>query len=964
MAVSVVVLYTGLAAFPASACGPEFPLSLTAGRDAALRATPHNTFLFEAENLLLLPPAARAPQAQCEARETYAACRFRHEAMELTPSQRDALAAMRQFGDGKEAYARGAGVPEAARRYAAGAVDFGMGRAEHAGVWFASIAELPEKEQWPRAVWSAFMLGRSEAERAFTAVSSQKRGQHLSAAAQSFARARTLAAAGAPDPLGLALASLGTEAQMRLRAVDACGADKKMRRISPRTYLKDGMVTETPFDRSVLEYRFAHGCEADFLRAIELYAEQAAYERNNRRNNRRNNWRDNQHGSGDDGKRIDDGAPSAESVSTALALPIGDKGGAFASLRLVAATTLDQPQLMEAIIADPLAQRLLVTYTLARVADESGERHGDHGSRPGNRSAGKNSGKGAGKDMGASPSQMLSSGQFPGQPFHDYGSENRLGDFVPPLLARDAAQGVPGIAVNPFIPRLLAAIEKRGIDSVAGADRLAALAYRAGDFDLAARLIEHEKSQTESALAFWVRAKLALHAGNLDRAAAAYSEAVRLSLRAEREEAAGSGEVPSVENGMNESAQGVRGENDFSAAALDPALCHRLRAEQSMVSLSRQQYGEAFSLLFGIAEERERRFREAAPHLTSDYDYGRADQYRRAYFSDLLYIAERVLSSDELKAFVDRHAPRGTVPLALPQFDAKEEGKNGGENSNKGDERDDDAGHETRNLFGEVRYQPLFAADRLRYLLARRLMREARYDEALPYFPAGNDMRYGGEQRIREHAHSYVLAQRRAHNGWIDAFRAEALFAVATITRRHGMEIMGYEGFPDYAIWGGNYRGAAGPVPSLQAVSGADRYTSEDEWLRYEAAWSGGAKTRFHYRNIAVQTALDTADMLPPRSQAFGAVLCVAHGWATQLRDPAEAENWSRAIYRRYLNQGAAAAWTYEAPAGGTASCTPPDFSSVRNAFWKQELKQNAPYLLGAVLAGLLFWLLRRRRKA
>ncbi|MFX5506241.1 hypothetical protein ABTD43_19790, partial [Acinetobacter baumannii] len=69
----------------------------------------------------------------------------------------------------------------------------------------------------------------------------------------------------------------------------------------------------------------------------------------------------------------------------------------------------------------------------------------------------------------------------------------------------DAARSAK-VKPNSILVTLVDALKRRGLEQIDGADRLAALAYRTGRYDLAATLANRQ----ETALSWWVRAKLAL----------------------------------------------------------------------------------------------------------------------------------------------------------------------------------------------------------------------------------------------------------------------------------------------------------------------------------------------------------------------------------------------------------------------------------------------------------------------
>ena len=373
-------------------------------------------------------------------------------------------------------------------------------------------------------------------------------------------------------------------------------------------------------------------------------------------------------------------------------------------------------------------------------------------------------------------------------------------------------------------------------------DRLAALAYQAGRYDLAEKLT----ASASRPLGLWVRAKLALRRG--DRAAAARDWMAALL-----------------------------GSENAGTAELDAASKTRLRGEAAVVKLSQGEYRDSLRLLFPVAS---------------------------TYWGDVAYIAERVLTIDELKAFVDGLPPPREPPPASSDSD---------------------------EIFRVV------PAQRLRELLARRLVRDGRIGEALAYFPSS-------EQRARsdpsdrdgatsDEARAYLAAVEAAQPGWPfdwpwqQVSRAEALFRLATVTRRRGMELMGTEGPPDEAVLGGSFPDGVGQSRPEGFSSSPSMLLGPDEAKRF-AASAPRPDVRFHYRPLAANYALAAADLLPQRSQAYAATLC----WATRYAFDSSDEARAAAIYRRYVSTGAYQPW---ANRFGRV-CPEPDFEAARTFWWRR----------------------------
>jgi hypothetical protein len=426
--------------------------------------------------------------------------------------------------------------------------------------------------------------------------------------------------------------------------------------------------------------------------------------------------------------------------------------------------------------------------------------------------------------------------------------------------------------VEPNGPRNLFWAMTKGsrVARVAGADRLAAHAYGSGEYDLAQQLAD----KTTGPLASWVKAKLALQQGDLKGAAALYAEASQAFPPA--------GEPPVLEDGN----------------------VKLLTGEGAVLALARGEYVDALEHLYPVAG---------------------------TYWGDVAYIAERVLTTDELKHFVDAHLP--APALSQPESAAATDQTGG--------------------------YYWLFQADpsvRLRDLLARRLVRDDRYNEALGYFHQPQD-RHFGDPNVRKHVTEYAQALHDATGDWRSINRARGWYRAAVLAHESGMEMMGYEGEPDYHGLGGAFDWGLGQ--SNPGVS----FVTDGEWSRFEVS-AAHPFQRFHYRYIAIEDARHSADLLPPRSQAFAAVLCKATGWMMSSRDDIAVKH----LYHRYLKEGPYVPWA----AHFGRSCPEPDFDGAAR-LPRVLLVRNTRHFVGchrweaglalAMVAGALAFVgLRRRR--
>jgi len=345
-------------------------------------------------------------------------------------------------------------------------------------------------------------------------------------------------------------------------------------------------------------------------------------------------------------------------------------------------------------------------------------------------------------------------------------------------------------------------------------DQTAALAYQSGAYDLARILAD----RVHSPLASWVKAKLALQRYDLKAAAAFYAEA--------------SHGFPPTQLTHN----------------LDDDNRKRLVGETGALALARGEYVQSLKYLYPVAD---------------------------TYWGDVAYIAERVLTSDELKNFIDANVPAPAI--ARSQDDQAQQGFIW--NANK--------------------------AARLRDLLARRLVREQRYADALPYFHSQQDKNFENP-KVREDVTAYAQALHTAHHSWLRINRARGWYDAAVLARKSGMSMMGYETQPDYFVNSGGLVGGYG-----QENPGRS-WVTDGELARFDAS-KPKVELRLHYRFIAANEAIQAADLLPPRSQAFAAVLCHATNWmkatAGIVKDQAPATVIADQLYQRYLKEGAYIPW-------------------------------------------------------
>ena len=366
--------------------------------------------------------------------------------------------------------------------------------------------------------------------------------------------------------------------------------------------------------------------------------------------------------------------------------------------------------------------------------------------------------------------------------------------------------------------RWLAAVESAGVTDLEAAERLALAAYQAGQFDAAQRWIQLAKT---SPVAQWLQAKLLLREGNVNGAANVLAKLARLwPVNAP---------LPVTTNSTL--AGNLSLERD-AAPGVTPA--QQVLGELGTLRLSRREYTEALDALL------------------------RAD-----FWTDAAWVAERVLTPDELKDYVDGHWPAQPEP----KVETPDEPNN--------DEVEHPAKRDAR------------ACARLRHLLARRLTRLDRGLEARDYYPDALKPAY--ERLIN----GLLVAQTETFSA---EQRAAGSWQAALAARREGMELLGTELEPDYALHGGNYEQGVGYADRLNTATNLVRASADE--LQRATAFPADPGHRFHYRYLAARLGWDAAKFLPNNSDQTAYILCTAGSWL-KGRDPGAADLFYKSLVRR-----------------------------------------------------------------
>lgn len=409
-------------------------------------------------------------------------------------------------------------------------------------------------------------------------------------------------------------------------------------------------------------------------------------------------------------------------------------------------------------------------------------------------------------------------------------------------------------------------------------DRLAAALYMHGRLNEAARLIGAHARAGDTPLATWVKAKLAIADGRTDEARALLARAAQSFPAAPKSDAW------------------------WSVDAKTPTA--RVLGEAAVLSLSRGEYVRALDELL------------------------RAD----AWWQDVAWVAERVLTTAELRAYVDEHVPAPPPPPGAPR-----------EHDDGEDVDADDSG------WGAPESQ----ARSLRALLARRLVREGQTAAAVAYF----------DDATRKATATQLLQfEERARDAGVRGVdRAEAYVALASLVRESGFDLRATELSPDFRVWGGYYStGDDGPHAELAAMA-----IEEPERERARSTIVE-PPLRYHYRYVAAQHLEAAATFVPARSQAYAALLCQASRYArasSAIRDR---------LWLTYVRNGATVDFT-SAFGSPEQQCPPPDLAAART-FRMPEPRAPAPPTLRVrrrtlaaaalavlVLAGAATLLVKRR---
>jgi hypothetical protein len=373
------------------------------------------------------------------------------------------------------------------------------------------------------------------------------------------------------------------------------------------------------------------------------------------------------------------------------------------------------------------------------------------------------------------------------------------------------APTAPADGIDPDVAAWLKAVKAAGVKEAAGAERLAWIAYQGGDFTAAHDWLQ--RAPEDAPMARWVRARLLLRDGKVAEAQKLVDEVART--------------LPAVEVGDDEIYR--FGPESGLGKLATPSLAH---AEDGALLLTQGKYTQALD------------------HFL-----------RGGFWLESGYVADRLLSLDELRAYVDSTWP-ANLAAGLPTIE------------------------EGNYLYASLETpKPGQLAHDLRYLLGRRLVRAGRYGDARPYLPADLHPLLDALAKATGDGRNTALPAEQ---------RARALFQAACITRRQGLELIGSENEPDWKYLGADFELDAFPGDVARRADNKFLLPGPEEKERAERGKVEPWK-RFHYRYRAAALAGEAAALLPDGSEDKARMLATAGSWL-KLRDPQAAAPFYKSL--------------------------------------------------------------------
>lgn len=416
-------------------------------------------------------------------------------------------------------------------------------------------------------------------------------------------------------------------------------------------------------------------------------------------------------------------------------------------------------------------------------------------------------------------------------------------------------QAKPDTAVKNWLD----ALQNEGIQNpLPGADKLAWGAYRQADFEVAKQCAE--LADPQSPYAQWVIAKLLLREGNIEAAQNLYS---KLAMT-----------FPS---------------EDTWKLAHDYAPHPRsiVNTELGVILTARGSYASALDAFL-----------------------------RAAHWREAAHIAERVMTTDELEAYLATFEEPELGAVYMSSYRESPDG--------------------IIEPFGTLGYQDSRAVRKmntyeqfLSYLLARRYARNGDWVRALPLYPeplrpnAEEIAKHLNAQPSVKSPHGAIVAlgnlmsrtwgdsQVEVRVRTVDEDLAQHYYDAAKLIREYGMELLGTELFPDYRVYGGEYgsyeKTAEYPrskrvyfgssEPNLSKVTIDALLPSPGEKQRIRAS-APKPHLRFHYRYTAANLMWKCAALRPDNDLLSMQALYMGGSYIKD-RDPQFADKFYKALVWR-----------------------------------------------------------------
>jgi hypothetical protein len=419
--------------------------------------------------------------------------------------------------------------------------------------------------------------------------------------------------------------------------------------------------------------------------------------------------------------------------------------------------------------------------------------------------------------------------------------------------------------------------------TVQDAEYLGWLAYMGGDYKEAKRWLDLSKSTSPAAS--WLRAKLQLRDGNLEGALKSLAGAVD-TLRS-----------PALYTGWTAGPY---------ANPSQSGPTYIMSADDDGWTMAQAVSGD-----FGLMHLDHANFVQAMDILL-----------KGGLWEDASFIAERVLTANELKAYVD--------PLPVPPSSAAPEPEPPFSN---------DTGPNAPESY----------STQLRNLLGRRLVREDRYAEAAKYLAAPYDkivQKYSAA--LKDGANTSLPKEKRA----------QALFTAAWLARFDGMELMGTEVAPDGFDFGGGFEDTDLAQERLSSehvqqgyADGSDApldknvdHASKREIQRLKKNTIDPDK-RYHYRYVAAALAMRAATLLPDNTEELADVVNTAGNWIKN-QDEKLGDRYFQVIDRRCAKttigaQASAAHWFIDSAPGPWSTAQQTAYDAMHKAYGDTKTEEQ-----------------------